>query len=213
VERDLITYFPGYRIRLRLEIEHVYNFIHVTASFIECSEIEGVVPRRTTVTTQNLVVQEARPDGVKTSAALFEVMADDRSRVFTPGNVYKLERLVGRTFKNTEAALDAGDCQGLSFRCAADFACDAFYELRLWRVLGRSRNTGVRGILLVVEKGKTRRRKEEDSDAPLHDAVRLHLRSLGDTHRQPGGQERRRARTARGPGWAADRLVPEFRRV
>src|SRR5215207_6676560 len=56
-------------------------------------------------------------------------------------------------------------------------------------------------------------RKEEDSDAPLHDAVRLHLGGLGDPHGQPGGQERRRARTVRDPGWAADRLVPELRRV
>ena len=64
-----------------------------------------------------------------------------------------------------------------------------------------------RGGKGVGPSSEEREEGARSSDAPLHDTVRLNPGGLGDPHRQPGGQERSRARTLR-DSWRAVYLAP-----
>jgi hypothetical protein len=112
------TYYPGDKVRLRLEIEHLPNFKEVEAVFLGYSDIEGGLPVRQSMYARgsNIRVLETNADGLKISEVLCE--EDVERRTFLPGNVYELAEVIGVTVKDTRVYFDPSDLQGLRFRYA-----------------------------------------------------------------------------------------------
>ena len=110
---DTITYYPGDRMRLELEIEHTMNFRWLRAYFGERTADGSFLRPTFQIQATDFTLLEARRDGKKTSRARFEGKASGEH--FLSGRIYELSELRGET---------VGELAGLS-KQGGDFSFDA----------------------------------------------------------------------------------------
>lgn len=107
MDQEVLTYYPGDRMVLEVEIEHKPNFRRVHALFAGRREGgEDAQAHQGSTSTNLIIVRKMKADGTKTSAVRFEETASRNHWV--PGLVYELTDLRVETAGNLPGESNTG---------------------------------------------------------------------------------------------------------